>query len=186
VKVKYDSYLGTTFTPISYSYKLPWITNSKLSQIQVTRTITAPDILFTAADMVTPGPPPNDPALSRSGTFILNPNASPGGGITASTINPTVLVVLNNVGPMYWNMNPGYMDYQQVLEYPIWNWGSFDGTTNAPIVYPMGTSLAELQAEALSGGASMPVNVWQPVLNTSTNTGTGGTGGTGGVGGGGG
>jgi hypothetical protein len=37
------------------------------------------------------------------------------------------------------------------FEYPVFNWGSFDGSTNPPVVFPEGTSLAELEAQVLEG-----------------------------------
>jgi len=111
VKVSYDSLLGTNFAPITYGYSIPYVTNSQGSQLAITRTITAPDILFTAANLVSENPLA-DPTLSRTGTFVVNPYVSPGGGTVASTINPAMLIVLNNVGPIYFNYNPDFLDYQ--------------------------------------------------------------------------
>jgi hypothetical protein len=186
VKVAYDSLLGTAFAPITYHYTIPFVTNSRLSQLKVTRTISAPDIIFTAADLVNSEALPNYATLTRSGSFIPSGYVSPGGGVVPSTINPPMLIVLDNVGPVYYNENPHFISSLDYLEYPIFNWGSFDGSTNPPILYPNGSSLAELEAEAVSGGGvTVPVYPWAPVLNPS-NTNTTGTGtGTGGGGGGG-
>jgi len=176
VKVNYDSLLNTYFNPITYKYTIPYVTNSKLYQLQVTRTVTAPDIIFTAADLVIDdATPPTDTAFSRSGTFIQTPYVSPGGGVLPSTIDPTELVILNNVGPIYYNMSPHFLDSTNLYAYPVFIWGSFDGTTNAPVVYPKGASVAELEAEVLQGGSqTSSSNSWGPVINTnSTTTGTG-------------
>jgi hypothetical protein len=181
VKVQYDSLLGAAFTPITYNYTIPFVTNSRLSQLNVTRTVTVPDIIFTAADMVVGGPPILDPLLSRTGTFIPSPYVSPGGGDTPSTINPSMLIVLNDVGTTYFSVNFAYLD---TLNSPQvgFNWGSFDGSTNPPTVYPLGSSLAGLEAEAVQQGAVVgatglpPTSPWNPAVTTSTGTGTGTTG----------
>jgi hypothetical protein len=106
---------------------------------------------------------------------------SPGGGVTPSTIDPSELITLNNAGPLYFDYNPFFLDYLDYGLYPVFNWGSFDGSTNPPIVFPNGSSLAELEAQVLEGGTSFPVNQWTPVLNpNNTNTTTTTTGGGGG------
>ena len=176
VKVNYDSLVGAAFAPITYTYTIPYVTNSKLSQLSVTRTINAPDVIFTAADLINSEALPNYTALTRSGTFIQSTYTSPGAGITPSTINASMVIVLNNAGPVYWNENPYFMDNENYYAYPVFNWGSFDGSTNAPIVFPLGSSLAELEQEVLQGGANVPLNPWAPVLNNTTNTTGSGTG----------
>jgi len=174
VKVNYESQLGTAFTPITYHYTVPWVTNSKVYQMRVTRTISAPDIIFAAADLIDSEALANYAPLTRTGTFLANTYVSVGGGVTPSTINPGMVIVLNNVGPIYYNANPSFVDSADYLEYPIANWGSFDGSTNAPVVYPLGSSLEELEAEVLQGSESPPSTLWTPPVNTgSTTTGSG-------------
>jgi hypothetical protein len=187
VKVAYDSLLGTNFNPITYNYSLPYVTNYKVGQLKVTRTVTVPDILFTAADLVQNGDPlPNDVPLNRTNSFIASGYVSPGGGVVPSAISPSLLIVLNNVGPVFWNESPvsfGGVDSQNYLEYPVFNWGTFDGSTNPPILYPNGSSLAELEQQVVAGaGLNMPLNTWAPVgTPTNNNNGTGGGAGVGGV-----
>jgi hypothetical protein len=184
VKVNFDSLLNPGFTPVTYHYTVPYVTNFQLSQLSVTRTVTTPDILFTAAFLIANGPPITDFELTRTGTFIPSTYVSPGGGITPSTINPAELIVLNNAGPQYFDYNPSFLDALDYAQYPVFNWGSFDGTTNPPIVFPNGFSLAELEEEVLEGGQEVPVSPWIAVLNpnntnitTTTGTGAGGVGG---------
>jgi hypothetical protein len=181
-KVNFDSQLNPGFTPVSYTYTVPWVTNYHLYQLHVERTVTAPDILFTAANLLTEGPPLSDPELSRSGGFIASTYVSEGGGTVPATIDPTELIILNNVGPTYFNYSPYFLDNLQYGEYPIFNWGSFDGSTNPPVVFPQGSSLAELEAQVVEGGVPVTPNEWAPVLNSNTNIVT--TGGGGGAGGG--
>ncbi|HEY3863685.1 MAG TPA: hypothetical protein VGO59_17555 [Verrucomicrobiae bacterium] len=181
IKVAFDSLLNPGFTPITYTYSMPFVTNSKLTQVKVSRTITQPDVLFTAAFLVGAGPPLMLSDFARSGTIIPTTYASPGGGVTPSTIAANELITLNNVGPIYYNYDPFFLDSLNYFAYPVFNWGTFDGSTNTPIVYPQGSSLAALEAEVLQGGAPLPISPWAPVVTTSTNT-TTGTGAGGGAG----
>ena len=180
VKVSFDSQLGTAFTPVTYHYTIPSVTNSRLSQLSVTRTITTPDILFTTAFLVTSGPPITDLELTRTGTFIATTYVSPGLGMTPSTIDPQELIVLNNAGPLYYAYNPLFLDYYDYFDYPVFNWGSFDGSTNPPVVFPEGSSLAELEAQVLEGGQPVSSSPWVPVNTSNTNTTTTSGTGTGG------
>jgi hypothetical protein len=57
-------------------------------------------------------------------------------------------------------------------------WGSFDGTTNAPIIYPNGASLVNLEAEALIQISPPPPalpNGVSGVAYSVTNSASGGT-----------
>jgi hypothetical protein len=173
VKVAYDSQVGAFFAPLFYTYTIPYVTNSRLTSLTVTRTITAPDILFTAADLVAPAPPVFvDTLYTRGpGTFIANNEpASQGGGVLPGVMNPTLVVTLNKAGTVYYNFNPAYLDLGTRIQ--LFSWGSFDGTTNAPIVYPTGSSLSLLEEQVLSGGTSAPSGAFNPatvVTNAVTN-----------------
>jgi len=184
VKVAYDSLLGTNFPPINYNYTIPYVTNYRLSQLKVTRTVTAPDVIFTAANLINSEALFNDLPLLRTNNYVLSPYVSPGNGVVPGTVTAQMFIVLNNVGPVYFNENPGFMDSQNFFEYPVFNWGTFDGSTNPPILYPDGSDIAELEQEVVSGQApNVPVYPWAPVLNPSTNNDTGaGAGGGGGAG----
>ena len=175
VKVEYDSQLNPGFTPRTFNYTVPWVTNSKIFQLRVTRTVTAPDVIFTAADLVNSEALPNYTTLTRSASFTVSTYVSAGGGPngpapTPSTIDANMVVVLDNVGPIYYNYDPYFLDSQNYYEYPVFNWGTFDGSTNPPILYPNGSSLAELQSEVLLGGEPIPVYDWAPVLSNTNAT----------------
>ncbi len=183
VRVGFDSLLGTNFTPITYQYTLPYITNSQLFQLQISRTVSTPDIIFAASNLVATAPYFTDFELVKTGAFIQSPYVSLGGGITPSTIAPQELIILNNAGAIYYNYSPGFLDGLNYGEYPVFVWGSFDGSTNEPIVFPNGSSLAALEAQLTQGGAAISPNIWNPVptANTNATTGAGGTGGAGGA-----
>ena len=60
-----------------------------------------------------------------------------------------VVFAFNKVGPMYLNgLYPFFVDEAgAVLDFV---WASYDATTNAPIPYPSGTSIAALEAQVLT------------------------------------
>jgi len=59
------------------------------------------------------------------------------------TMEPGIPIVFNKVGPIYENSAPAFLDEAGQLLWFIW--GSFDGSTNAPIVYPNGTSIDSIE-----------------------------------------
>ena len=142
----YDSLLSRVWNPINDAYTLNAVSNSiPVAQLYV-RTVTRPDIIFVAQDLVFPG---NSGALIDSvlrtapsfnttlaaNTSLAGPGTIESGGITIS---------LNKGLPVYLNeFNGGVLDDGNgILEFL---WGSFDQSTNAPVVYPSTTSLANLQ-----------------------------------------
>jgi hypothetical protein len=176
VKVAYDSQIGNGFTPRRYNYTIPFVTNGALRTLTVTRTIFQPDIIFAAGDLVGPATtyPLTYNAYSRGFNFISNGIVSPGGGVEASVITPQEIITFNDVNPVYVNISPHFLDEIQFGLYPVVLWGSFDGSTNAPTVYPSGTSLANLEQEIVQPGASIDVGLYNPVsFNTNAATGTG-------------
>jgi hypothetical protein len=183
VKVAYNSLLGTNFAPINFNYSIPFVTNFTLGKLQVTRTITAPDILFTAANLINSEALFNYTSLLRTNAFIASGYVSPGGGVVPGTISAPLLIVLNNVGPLYLNINPNLLSSLDYYEQPVFNWGTFDGSTNPPTLYPTGSSLAELEQQVVTGaGVTVPVYPWAPVgFPTNLNNGTGGGAGVSGV-----
>ena len=179
VKVAYDSLLGQAFTPRTYHYSIPMLTNGAVQQLHITRTVTQPDIVFAAADLSSA--PAVYPfiynGLSRSFTFIPSGYVSAAaGGVTASVISPQELVIFNNLSPIYIDENPSFLDEPTSTEEIVW--GSFDGSTNAPIVFPNGTSLNGLMEELFAEGAASTPGTWNPLsaLNgNATNATTSGT-----------
>jgi hypothetical protein len=141
-RVDFDSFAGQTFTPVTNTYSLTAVTNHAPITQNFYRVVTTPDILFTASDLSA------GPAALIDGTVntrtvptfnqanILPGEAGPG------TIQPEgVVFTFNNVGPIFL-IEPGtsFTDTQP----PIFQWASFDGTTNAPVLYPNSVTLASL------------------------------------------
>jgi hypothetical protein len=110
------------------------------------RIVRQPDFLFTAQDLV-----------SASGTFpivipydarsiVFNQNNRLAGLAGPGTIEPPVTITLDKVGPIFFNIFPGLDQTTNAL---VFIWGSYDGTTNDPIVYPQGTSIKDLEDQVL-------------------------------------
>ncbi len=183
VKLPSNSLLGGGFVPRVFNYNVPWLTNGAVRNVRISRTVTTPDIIFSAADLVgnTLAWPLTYNAYARGFNFINSGAASIGGGTLAAVISPQETITFNDVTPLYINETPPFLDEQSVLFYPILLWGSFDGTTAAPTVYPNGSSISDLITELYSGsGPTSEPFTWSG-LTLSTNPATGGTTATGGA-----
>jgi len=184
VKTSYDSLLGTGFTPITYHYSIPSVTNGAVQSLSVTRTVTAPDIIFTAGDLTYPGPDPYQVTVVRyppggPGTSPFIPYGvpvSPGENtVEPSVLLPELVVTFNNSGQVYYNESASYADQANTLELGF-IWGSFNGSTNTPIAFPTGTSLDEIEAQVLSAGQETEIGIYNPLVSsTSTNATSGAT-----------
>jgi hypothetical protein len=162
IRRDFDSLTGRFFQPLTNWYILHMVTNSTVISQRVHRIVTRPDILLTARDL-TPGPdqPFSVPAVARTnGNYNVN-NVNLGlagpGTIESGTV-PTAVgplpgsqFIYNNVGPVFQNF--GLVDTNAFLEeqdqIPIFLWGSFDGTTNVPTLYPNDVSIFDLENQML-------------------------------------
>lgn len=176
VRRDYDSLLGQSWETITNNYTLTSVSQSGLILHPVRRVITEPDILFTATDLVdVPGNNTIGASLAaRSIDFephVLTGLAGPG------NIRPQMLMTLSKAGPTYQN------SYSFINELgksaPLVLWGSFDGTTNQPIVYPSGASIVNLENQVLMQitAADIPDGVNNTIYNGGgfQFTGTGGS-----------
>ncbi len=68
-------------------------------------------------------------------------------------IEPNMQIVFNKVGPLlinyYYGTNFILSGLSQSAASTNFIWGTYDGTTNDPVVYPSGTSIANLEAQIL-------------------------------------
>lgn len=177
VKTAYDSLLGTNFTPRTYNYTMPFVVNGTVHTVNATRTIGTPDIIFTAGDMVQPGPDNFEVAVARdnpTGNFITyGEELSPGVAIDPAVITPAVLspgliIVLNDDGPIYYDEGPAFVDQDNAIDLGF-IWGKFDGSTNAPIAFPNGTSIEQLESQVLSSGLTTTIGSYYSPLEILTN-----------------
>jgi hypothetical protein len=175
----YDYQNGQFIQPITNQYTMVVITNGQAVTQTFQRVLTNPDLVFGTADLAS-GPNGGNAVgeFRRSVNFnqanILPGNAGPG------TIDPgsSNQIVFNNSGPVFYNVStPSFLSGPNSAFSAFFVWGSFDGTTNAPVVYPNGTSLANLAASALvqispppptlpNGTNGVPYNVQLTATNT--------------------
>jgi hypothetical protein len=103
---------------------------------QVERVTARPDILFSGHDFGT------GQTLNRTGTTNWANNAAlndNGGGAGPGTIQPPITLTYSTEGPLYLNsyapyfINNGLSQSTASLQF---SWGSFDNSTNAPLLYP--------------------------------------------------
>jgi hypothetical protein len=147
VRVDTDPLLGQYVVPVTIRYP-ETVINSQGTPIRTvtTRTITRPDILFTAADIGSYPDLPQPYVYSVTGmTFlqVVNPGGSTQVAAGPGIIEPGVEIALNKVGPWLYNV----LDTGQGSGIQGFTWGSFDGSTNAPITYPQGATLEQLESK---------------------------------------
>ncbi len=144
-----NSYTDTFFNP----------TNNRVTTQRLQRVLTQPDILFDAGDLPLDGNSGVPFLEARSDTSgwvnnsVLN-NGPPSGGVEVDgpgVIRPQVTISFSTVGPFIVNRFPGFLD--QLSNIGIFGgYAAFDGTTNAPFIFPNGASIMELQNKILNGG----------------------------------
>jgi hypothetical protein len=156
VKHDYDPLFGQYFSPITNDYYMNEITNNNvLVRRHIQRVVTQPDFLLVAEDLAANNGNvswngPGNGTVARSlmnfnQNFIALNNQANNAG--PGTIEPPSTFIYNKVGPLYLNGTGnsiyfinGFTNQIQLLQ-----WASFDGTTNPPILYPNGTSIADLE-----------------------------------------
>lgn len=153
VRRDFDSLLNGFWLPVTNLYQITAITNGAPVVQTFRRIITAPDILVSAQDLAAgPAGAIFDAATVRSFPRFNTqqvPNNQGGPG----TIAPGVNISFNSVGPIYYNVGPfltltdGTIDFLQTNSFFLFQWGSFDASTNTPIVYPDSASIANLELQ---------------------------------------
>jgi hypothetical protein len=185
VQTPYDSLLGTNFTPRTYKYSVHVVANGVVKTVNATRRIVAPDIIFTAGDLVEPGPDNYEVAVVRNnpnGNFITYGEAvSPGAlvnpnTISAAVLTPELIISLNNDGQIFYNATSlggsGFLDQDNSFEQGF-IWGSFNGSSTAPIAFPNGTSIQQLESQVLGSGLTTTLSSpYSPVSIITNGTAT--------------
>lgn len=146
----YDSLIGQFFTPITNQFVENVITNSQLRQQVVRRVLGEPDVLFVSEDLgLVNGLIPVEFRRSTATNWInndaLNGSSAMGG---PGVIAPPVRISYTDQYPYFRNQTPLYLDESHVYGGLVW--GSFDGTTNAPVVYPDYYSISNLEHQILN------------------------------------
>ncbi len=158
-KVYFDSIIGTGFVTFTNRYKDYVIaTNAEWTSQWVLRPVLQPDILFTAADL---GP---GPYLSRTTSagwinddLIAGSSTLGGPGVITGPVTITfnqLLPFLNNITPSF--ITEPFRTDPRARGLLSPTWASFNGTTNAPIIYPRLQNISLNYIRSLANEA--PVN----------------------------
>ncbi len=143
----YDSLIGTSWTPVTNYHTIVSITNSTRTADRFQRILNQPDFVFFAQDLIVPGVgAPVVPSVLRTTPRYNFTVANTTGLAGPGTIGPPNLAS----GPLSLTFNKGVPatlnSYQGTIldegtAFSTYLWGSYDGTTNAPVVYPSTASL---------------------------------------------
>jgi hypothetical protein len=148
-RVDYDSLLGQQLVPYTHYYTDLVITNYVAYPQYVARTVTTPDILFTAEDLgVTGGGVPSPVIIDRSVTFTSN-DALNGSTTQAGpgTLSGPANISFTTLLPAFLN-DDTFFDEANASRTAVW--GAFDGTTNAPVVFPSILSIQYIEQQVQS------------------------------------
>ena len=200
-RVGLESTLGQ-FVSNNVTYTDSYITNGVERQQTLIRSQQVPDILFDAADLQ--GGDANQPFIfaSYGSQTWINPggtNAGPGTIPPSVGTAPSFSLTFNTVGPTIWNgIIGGTFFVSEVSSLgQFFLWGSYDGSSDDPLIYPDKTSIQMIEQLVLggggggggggSGGNASLVDTWTPATIIllppgSLTTTTGGTTGGGGTG----
>jgi hypothetical protein len=155
IRAQFDSVLGQ-FTTNSISFTDTFLTNGVSRQQTLQRTLNGPDLIFGAGDLTTAQHVPI--AIRRIYGFDNNSDVNTlTTGITVGpgTINPGVQVLFTKVGFTYLNREE---TGENAASSPGFVWGKFDGSTNAPVLFPAALSIEQVESAVSvqqgSGGAS--------------------------------
>lgn len=161
VGTNYDSLLGQYFYPITNNYVMKVVTNNQVQVQYLQRIITTPDYLFSASDQI--AGPNGIPVVGIDTEGLTFDQADvPAGLAGPGTITAPTTISFEKGGPVYFNSygdvmngtpyfteNPGSDIVDEYYLGSYFVWASFDGTTNAPEVYPNGTSIDNLDYQIL-------------------------------------
>lgn len=154
VKTQYDSLVGTTYPGATNDYTASVLLNGQSLQIQARRVALAPDFLFTAGDQL-------NSVLSRTEPpYVASPLVGGAGGangpgvvdIASGNLNANIAIAFNKVGVLFQLGFGSFLRESEAIQEQQFVWGSFDGSTNPPIIYPNFLSITELEQIVLGGG----------------------------------
>ena len=178
----YDFLFGQFAVPYTNQFVDSYLSNSVLCQQQLERVLTQPDILFSAANLSTGAGPA--PRFTRTGTtnwlsFAALGASGPG------VIQPQVRITFHKAaaGCYLQTADSPTNGATLIEEFQDYHWGSFDDSTNPPVVYPAGSAplaanqlALQLELDSANSGPAtlyawqLPVSLGGLVtIQTSTN-----------------
>jgi hypothetical protein len=139
-RVEYDSLIGQNFVTVTNLYTDTYISNLTVLHQPLLRVIRQPDILFSVSDLGGAFSLPFFTSRTTAAGWVDNSALNSHGVANAGLfgpgiITPQVEITFMDTLPWYLNENPFFIDDTSFL-FVVGAWGSFDGSTNAPIVYP--------------------------------------------------
>jgi hypothetical protein len=158
VRHDFDPLLSRFFRPITNDFNVVSQTTNNIRYVEhFRRIVTRPDIIFAAGDgnLTTAPQVETIDHFSGATTPDFNTNTLPPlpipvagpGTIEGPGGGGSMFITFNKVGPTYFNSATGFIDENSAIFY--YQWASFDGSTNAPILYPNAASLAGLEEQSL-------------------------------------
>jgi hypothetical protein len=148
LRANYDSLVGRFFQPITNFYYLIEVTNSLPVTRLFQRVLNKPDYLYSAQELA--GIPTSALRTTTDGNYNdANANAGLAG---PGNIEPNMQIIFTKIGPWLQNVYGTNFILDGLSESTArtnYMWGSFDGSTNDPVVYPSGSSIANLEAQIL-------------------------------------
>ncbi len=152
-RVDYDSLLTTTRVPYQVTWTDRYVTNGIVRGQQVSRLITRPDLIFRAADL---GVGPPNPGLNEYTRNLINEstlNTTAGNGEVdgPGIVQLPMEYVFGNAGRYLLNFAPSGQGVGESDASGGFSWGSFDGSTNPPVLFPDGLSVQALEQMVLNG-----------------------------------
>lgn len=149
--VAFDSLIGQTFVPITNFFTTTVVTNGTNLITTMRRVTTRPDIVFQARDLGIVGPFEGFPLLSlRTDTSNWQLNDSLNGSTELGgpgVIEGPITITLTTLLPTLLNSTPFTFDEAQAFSEA--SWGYFDGSTNAPVVFPDGALIEDIENKVL-------------------------------------
>jgi hypothetical protein len=153
VRRDYDSLLGVFYIPTNTFFTNLAVANNQVVTQTFSRVVSRPDLVFSAQDLVSPATqfPIVDFIVARTDESRFNTNGlgigTQGRLAGPGIITPPIFVIFNKAGQLLFNEGPNFID--EGTANPDWRWGSFDGTTNEPVIFPSGTSIRNLENQVL-------------------------------------
>ena len=162
-RVFFEGTVGSTFTPITNAFTdVVVTTNNQLVVQPLLRPILQPDIVFSAGDLGTTANNTAPVLTGRTSTAGWIDNDALNGfdevgqfAVGPGVITPQVIISFSTQLPAQLPTDSAFLgDVQEdSLTFKTAYWASFDGSTNAPIIYPRSSLLnvQRLRTEILGG-----------------------------------
>ncbi len=155
-KLNFQRLTNAVFTGTNWlhtnMFAASYITNGVVITNTFSRVNTLPDILFAAADLGTTAPIPAPFILTRGANRVSNADrnsAVAGQGGPGNVFGP-LTITLTKLGPSFLSQIIPFTPTEEDA-FPFTFWGSFDGSTNPPVVYPKDITLEDVSM-LINGG----------------------------------